>query len=569
MGEDPRNDAKVLVIGLDGVPQRLLDTLYAQGAMPYLESLQAESYRAILRSTVPPMSPTAWTSFATGTNPGQHGILHFVSLRPGQATPNGPQNGSEAQWIFPDCASLLNSERIRGATLWDLLSAADKRQVVVNVPLTYPPHAINGLMVTGMLTPPNAEVFTYPPALSETLRQDGYEVDLDVDEKDFDYDRATLTRRIREVMRKRADTCLQFMAQEPWDFMMVVFTTTDRLQHHCWQYLVPGAPAYDSPEAQALRPQMLDYFRELDQAIAALVAEAGPDATLMMLSDHGFGPIHEREVYTLSAMEALGVGGQIGRSPVMRLRRFLESTLGLTPSQMRNWAKRLLPGRLAARIDARVRDAQLSAGAQGPAYLVAMHSYIGGIYINRERYPDDPSLHAFRRELIKGMQALRDPERDVDLVEQIHVREELYHGESIAECPDVVFYLRRGYGLADGVGPRGRLVGPRRRHLSQQGVHRDDGIFLLHGPMVAAQQGERASLLDVTATILYLLDVAIPEGRDSQPILAALPALVAQRPPRYTAEDGGADWGDGEMAAPSEADQKALLSRLRGLGYIE
>ncbi len=561
------NASKLLVIGLDGVPRELLETVFAQDWMPFLKTMWENGYRADLASTVPPLSAPAWVTFATGVNPGEHGVLHFVSLRPGAAARQGKD---EAQWVFHDCASLLNADRIPGPTLWQLLSDAGRHQVVVNVPITYPPRPINGVMVTGMLTPPSAPVFTYPPDLSEHLHQAGYEIDLSLHEKEFDFDSERLVSRLREVLRKRRDACLQLMSDEPWDFFMVVFTGTDRIQHRFWKYLVPGSDEYSSPEAERLRPLLAQYFRDLDGTIADLVSGAGSGARTMVLSDHGFGPAPDYTVYSISLMQALGLAEAWQKSRIVRLRRFLEGRLGLTPNQIRRWVRTILPQKWAASLDSKFRDAQLEAGAKDVAYSVAMHADVGGIYINRGRFPDEKSLLEFRRRVAADLGGLLDPATNRPFVQAVQLREEIYSGSALDECPDIVFHLVPGYGLSGGVGPKGQLVSPRRQDLLKQGVHRDEGILVLNGPGVEAKDGPRERLLDITATLLYLLDVPIPSAMDSRPILRALDASVADlRPPRYV--DATSD----EVGRPTEAeemsreDQEALMDRLRGLGYIE
>jgi len=562
-GGESLSDSRALVIGLDGVPFRLLEALFAYDAMPFLRAMLEQSYRAPLASTVPPMSATAWTTFATGVNPGRHGILHFVNLRPQQG------EGTNAQWVFPNCASLLDASQIPQPTLWQILTAAGKRQAIVNVPLTYPPYPVDGVMITGMLTPPSASVFTSPPELSEELRREGYEIDLDVEEKDFDFDHHQLVSRLRQVQRKRTEVALRLLRQEAWDLFMLVYTGTDRAQHHCWKYLVPGAPEYDSPDALALRPLLFQYFSELDQSLEQLVEAAGPQANVMVLSDHGFGPIHDRSVYTLSLMQALDLGETVNRSLLGRFRRVAEGRLGLTPGQMRRWAQRVLPRQWAARIDARFRNAQLAAGARGQAYVVAMHAYIGGIYINHAQFPEAGGLESFRRRLMGALEGLADPQTGQPLIERVHRREELYWGERMDECTDLIFYVKPGYGLADGVGPQGQLVSPRRRHLKQQGVHREEGILILRVPEIRAGQGQPQRLLDITATLLHLLDLPIPAQMDSQPILEALrPEALERRAPRQTNESLAADQPEGPVAL-SPKDQEQLMSRLRGLGYVD
>jgi predicted AlkP superfamily phosphohydrolase/phosphomutase len=560
--------SKVLVIGLDGVTFDLLSPLFARGLLPFLQSIVDRGYSGGLLSTVPPISATAWTTFMTGVNPGKHGILQFVDLRPIEAD----SSIGVAQEVFPGGVSFLNADSIRSARLWDILNAARKRQIIINLPLTYPPCPVNGLMVTGMMTPPSASVFTYPPNLSGKLLDAGYEIDLAVSEKEFDFDPGRLIQRLHEVLVKRQNVALQLLESEAWDLSMVVFTGTDRLQHRFWKYLAPGFPEYDSVEAVQLRPRLEQYFEDLDQALARLVNCAGPNALTIVLSDHGFGPVSQRTIHRLSLMQALGLAEEGTKSGIGRLRTVIEGYLGLTPDQIRKAARLVLPRRWISRLETRARHALLAASAKDPAYSVTLHEYVGGIYINREQFVDDTSLGAFRQQIISDLERVVDPETSTSLIAKVYTREELYSGPALEECPDIVFYVTPGYGLSGSPGPGGEIVSPRRSDPNKQGTHRDEGILLIHGPNVNMKQGVQERLMDVTSTILYSLDVPIPITMDSRPILGAFDEqFVAKHPPRYVdaaLESRIPDMPELESRI-SEEDAEQLLARLRGLGYIE
>ena len=69
---------KVAVIGLDGMAWHILDKLFKHDAMPYLKSITEKCLKGILKSTIPPWTVPAWTSIATGVNPGKHGAFDFL-----------------------------------------------------------------------------------------------------------------------------------------------------------------------------------------------------------------------------------------------------------------------------------------------------------------------------------------------------------------------------------------------------------------------------------------------------------------------------------------------------------
>ena len=77
-----RNDTrKVFILGLDGATFDIMEPLMEKGELPNIASIVGEGVYAYLNSTVLPHSPSAWTTFATGKNPGKHGIIGFRKMR--------------------------------------------------------------------------------------------------------------------------------------------------------------------------------------------------------------------------------------------------------------------------------------------------------------------------------------------------------------------------------------------------------------------------------------------------------------------------------------------------------
>ena len=135
---------RVLVIGLDGGELRILEHLAAQGHMPFFASILEQGTSGKLRSAFPPVTAPAWSTCITGKGPGKHGVFDFFATKDSATA-----------------LRLVDSTSLEAETLWSMLSRAGKRLGVVNVPMTYPPEAINGFLVSGMLTPSNADVFSY------------------------------------------------------------------------------------------------------------------------------------------------------------------------------------------------------------------------------------------------------------------------------------------------------------------------------------------------------------------------------------------------------------------------
>lgn len=127
---------RLLVIGLDGATFDLIKPWVQQGELPNIAKILQRGVHGELKSTVPPMSPPAWTSFMTGKNPGKHGIIDFTARKP-----------------YSYEIEFINARWRQAETIWKIMSDADKRVCVIAVPITYPPEKINGVMISGIDTP--------------------------------------------------------------------------------------------------------------------------------------------------------------------------------------------------------------------------------------------------------------------------------------------------------------------------------------------------------------------------------------------------------------------------------
>src|SRR5438874_1017165 len=144
---------RAVIFGVDGLSFRILRPLIARGDLPNFARLQREGVQADFISSVPAVTPPAWMSLVTGLKPAKHGVFDF--------------------WEFdtssPSLRSKLVTRRKGGKAIWNILSEYGKRVIVLNVPLTYPPEPVNGIMVSGLMTPSTAVPFTFPHAFKEEL----------------------------------------------------------------------------------------------------------------------------------------------------------------------------------------------------------------------------------------------------------------------------------------------------------------------------------------------------------------------------------------------------------------
>ena len=110
---------RLLLVGLDGATFDVLLPLAEAGRLPVLAELMRAGSHAPLASTIPPITPTAWTTVFTGKNPGKHGIYDFRELDPATYARRP-----------------VHVDRHRQKSLWDLLGVRGRRSIVLDVPFT-------------------------------------------------------------------------------------------------------------------------------------------------------------------------------------------------------------------------------------------------------------------------------------------------------------------------------------------------------------------------------------------------------------------------------------------------
>ena len=123
---------RVLVIGMDAVTLDLIYPWVEEGKLPNIARFLSEGVHGKLASTIQPITAPAWTSFMTGMNPGKHGLYDFVRRQ---------DNGYNIE--------VTNGSMITVPTMFDRVSHVGKRVITINVPYTYPPKPINGVVVSG------------------------------------------------------------------------------------------------------------------------------------------------------------------------------------------------------------------------------------------------------------------------------------------------------------------------------------------------------------------------------------------------------------------------------------
>ncbi|MYL81759.1 phosphodiesterase [Desulfovibrio aerotolerans] len=536
---------RVVVVGWDGATFDIIQPLLAKGRMPHLAALLARGVHGPLCSTVPPVTPVAWTSFATGASPGRHGIFDALTLDPAS---------HEVRFVSAALRRL--------PPIWRVLSDRGRPAGALNVPVTWPPDTVDGFVIPGMFTPTHIEDFTYPPEIRTEIEA---KFGICRESPMLDPDPVKYLDNLLAGVDTRCELTLWLMARRPLDYFCSVFMESDRVQHFFWGYRDPAHPRH-AELGQAIEA----VYERLDAALGRIVAAAGDETAVAIVSDHGAGPL-TRSIFLnkwLIDNGLLLLTGDLGATLAgHRPPSFLRRLVAVTARAV--LPKAVLEGRRRARSVAHARINNLFSTIVDWQHSACVSEGIaGGIFFNPAvvSQAERPALVARLKE---GLLGIVDPDTGAHPFMAVLSREELYHGEAVASAPDVVTLCGPGYqvlvpheiALYEQGAPTGLFAGHK-----WSGRHEQYGVFALAGPGVAAGVTlTDAQMPDVTPTLLYALGEAATEHMDGRVLVQAFTAdtLAARPVAGPVAATGGSGPG-----ATDDAGTAAMAEELSDLGYM-
>lgn len=551
---------KVFILGLDGASPEVIESLITLGRLPTFEKMKKEGVTGKLRTTIPPITGSAWSSFMTGKNPGKHGIFDFITRKEG------------TYHLTP-----INSNLREGKPFWSRASDAGKRICIFNVPITYPPEKVNGVMVSGMLTPRHRTDYTQPQSLAKELEQvtGGYRIHMD--ESFSKGQEKRFLKHLYEVTDQRIRAMEYLFKKEDWDLFIGIIEGVDLIQHELWHCWDPGHFRHPSSNGR-FTDAILSFYQKMDEMLRRILEEwIDSRWTIIIMSDHGAGPL-KKLFYINNFLMRKGFlklkGGM--RSSIKHL--FFQA--GFVPMTFYHLLLRIGLGRMKKMARFGQSESWLK-----PFFLsfedvewsrtraYSFGSTAGQIYLNlKGREPNgivSPGEEAeeVREEIIQELRRLVDEETGEEVVGEIYRKEELYHGPHLKDAPDIVF-LPKTFEIA----AFGEYEFASHRMIDYSwgvsGSHRMDGLLTMRGRLF--QQGmslQGARIIDLAPSVLYLLGLPVPDDIDGRVLEQAFSEGVFQkRPVRFIDGVISSDFLPEEIY--SDEEEEELKRRLKTLGYF-
>lgn len=502
-----QEEKKVIIVCVDGGTFDLIHPWVRKGYLPTFKRLMGEGVWGELEAEIPPLTVNNILSIVTGKNAGKHGILHWLK-----------RDIEKEKW------RLVDSEVFGKETIWDILGNSGKRVTLLNLPMTYPPKPIHGLMITGLLTPLDAKEITYPSSLKDEIERylgQRYHflpkiVFRKGKEKDY-------LDSLKESLTLRFKISKYLLDRYPWDCFFVHYIETDFAQHFFWSYMDETHPRHDPKKSKEFGEAILQIYQSMDSILNEYMKLLKENYYLMIISDHGAGPLYEK-FYTNNWL--LKEGFLKLKRDWKTFLKYLFFRAGLTLQNVHQLAVTMGLSNLQLRINRskffEVLLRQLFLSYHDIDWKRSEAFAMGGftqIYINQrkntqERFSND-YYEYLCREIISKLKGVRVPKRQMRYALNIYQKKELYFGPYLDLLPDIIAMPEEGYMDPGDFEFFSNSIFESRMPMS--GTHKPNGIFFLKGEDV--KQGievKGVRVYDIAPLILHLMGHPIPKDMDGK-----------------------------------------------------
>lgn len=544
---------KVIVVGLDGASSELVGRWSEEGHLPTFKRLMNSGASGTLKSTLPISTSPAWKCYSTGKNPGNFGMFYWFNFD-----------------VSSKSLILTDSRTCKAKEIWDYLTENGFRSAIIDMPTTYPPKNINGILISGFPSFDHLG-YTFPASLKEDLvRKYDYLVNprmalrrrAGLTPEEGAESREQALDEIERMIKSRFSIARDLLAQGDIDFLHLTIFLIDNVQHYLW-----GPMVYDDPR---FGKTILRFWKLIDKELDDLIGLLDLKATsLFIMSDHGSTFLKGRFKFN-AWLQSQGYLSERKKnfsfsSILFRLGLNREAAQEFSNTRLGRLFAKVVPYRLTARLwlwfrmkQGEPNEWEVTSSIDWSKTKAAM---VGEslVYVNLPK--TDPQYDAVREKLIQDIAGLLDPVDGTRIVKRVVKGEEFYKGPYVPEGPDLLVHPSPGYSFDISL-PAKELwerVGPESDYSS---FHTEDGIFFAAGPGIpSGLRLEEASLYDLAPTILSIYGLQHSgefDGMNLFPSITAAQVAVQE-----------VKTNPGSQENPfSQEDQEKVMERLKDLGYI-
>ncbi|MHC4115443.1 MAG: alkaline phosphatase family protein [Planctomycetota bacterium] len=532
-------------LGLDGMTLNVVEPYVKAGFLPNLKRIMDAGSYGILHSTIPSITGPGWVSLATGKNPGKHGVYEFRKRihYKGELITKSTSPGAEP--------------------IWSILSRNSKNVTVINAPFTYPPDKVNGVMISGFMTPSTDTEFVFPKEVRNEVFDLLPNYRFEVSQKTLMRSSNTnrLSKEIYAITEDVRRLMNHFLDKNETDLFYTVFIGPDRLQHFLWHQVV------------SMRPECVEYYKLLDDIIGDILNRMDDETVLFIASDHGFEQAKKsfcinnlfRQMGLLHIRGNIPIKKRLGRLKFTteNIERFavrsgLSKIKKIIPSSVINFANNFIPSKLITESQVDWQKTQVFSLLRYGIISVNLKGRESDGIVQEKDYAQ--LCEIIRRKLLE----VKDPATGQTIVKEVFKGQELYSPECSGDMPDLVVLMKKDYlvreALWEDTISKSKFG---KRYVTAD--HHRDGIFIAYGNNIINNRTD-ANIYDIMPTMLYLMGVAIPEDVDGRVLTEIIsPDFVEKNRIKIEKKTKLAPLQENTL---SREESKKIRERLRNLGYL-
>lgn len=469
---------RIIVLGIDG-----MDFDYTSGIidqLPTTRKLNSVGKIAPFRSVFPPDSIPSWITCYTGKDPSEHGVLESINYL-----------------AKADDRLKVDTSAFQGKTFWDRIGDTGRKVCVINPFMAYPVWPVNGCMINGPV------FIDSHIQISDSSWADGIKIPQSlggiVDFPTKNTMAEFVTKTFSDTTEQAAFGLAVWQKNKP-DFYFQTFLTMDRIQHFLWRYCDPDDPTYPGPTPH--KDSIKKFYLYIDKIIGNFLQLLGPDDRLIVISDHGHGmrcthcfnineflrkhgyvrSIAEGKIFSKQLIIEKLKNGVLNFMHQNNLEDYISKIAKLVPN-----AQKIKKGKHITRDNQNIAYASDFAGTNP----------FGGICINRSLAGDYDQTRAILINLLNSIRVDHEP-----IFEWIIEREKMFNGPFLERLPDILFCLKRKYGVNWNLHTKEITINPTHKKIS--GGHKEYGVFFSNIPKERFGNSSDIKMTNFFATILSL-----------------------------------------------------------------